>query len=98
MSSQPTEDLVDADTTPTAPNVGLLGSTDSVATDHNNMRLQARGSTIVPPTTTLDLELKDSLQPLPRGPRERMSMRSHRLVNAQSDDNDSAVSMVCQRE
>ena len=98
------EDLADTDATPTATNLGFLASGTSLdATGDQRERLVPRSSGgggggtnsgSITPTSNLDMELKDSLPPLPR---ERLSMRGtrpHRLVNTQSDDNDSAVSMV----
>ena len=68
--------------------VGVLGSDGG-----DREKLVPRS--VMPPHSSVEQELKDSLQPLPR---ERLSMRSssrkNRLLATQSDDNDSAVSMV----
>ena len=69
--------------------VGVLGSDGG-----DREKLVPRS--VMPPHSSVEQELKDSLQPLQPLPRERLSMRSrkNRLLATQSDDNDSAVSMV----
>ena len=84
----PTDDFGDrnddTDATPTG-DMGLLGSGGG-----DIEKLVSRGMSH---HSSVDTELKDSLQPLPR---ERLSIRSrkNKLITTHSDDNDSAVSMV----